>query len=106
MYAGRKDNQIKHMGYRIELGETETALMSIGGIDRAVCLFDGGRDRIVCVYCGSIEKNEAAEKLAALIPRYMCPNEYVRIDRMPETMSGKPDRPALKKRYIDVQGDL
>ncbi|MBQ5436472.1 MAG: AMP-binding protein, partial [Firmicutes bacterium] len=105
-FLSRRDSQIKHMGYRIELGETETALMSIGGIDRAVCLFDGGRDRIICVYCGSIEKNEAAEKLAALIPRYMCPNEYVRIDRMPETMSGKPDRPALKKRYIDGQGDL
>ncbi len=100
-FLSRKDSQIKHMGYRIELGESETALMSVAGIDRAVCLFDEEKDRIICVYTGKAEKEEIAKRLEALIPRYMHPQEYVRLTAMPETMSGKPDRAALKKMLAD-----
>ena len=35
-----KDFQIKHMGHRIELGEIETALETVEGLGRSLCMYD------------------------------------------------------------------
>lgn len=99
-FLARKDNQIKHSGYRIELGEIETALNSIGGIQAAVCLFDGTRDKIHCVYQGEISNSQIVKALKELVPKYMLPNVYHQVERMPYNANGKIDRPALKKEFI------
>ena len=100
MFSARKDDQIKHMGFRIELGEIETALNSIDGISRCCCLFDREKDKIICVYSGESEKKDIILELNKLIPKYMFPNVYIKLDEVPLTANGKIDRIQLKKEYI------
>lgn len=99
-FLARKDGQIKHMGYRIELGEIEVALHSVPGVAAAACLFDGERDRIVCVYAGEPDSDSLAKAMRAIVPKYMLPNIYVRLDRLPYNANGKVDRVLLKERYL------
>lgn len=99
-FRARKDHQIKHMGYRIELGEIETALSAIGKIQAAICLFDETRDKILCIYQGALTAAELASELQKSLPKYMIPNRYEAVDRMPYTPNGKIDRAALKGRYL------
>ena len=103
-FLSRKDGQIKHMGYRIELGEIEVALHSIPEIKTAVCLYDSGRERIVCVYVGELESHPLAKAMRALVPKYMLPNIYVKLDEMPYNANGKVDRVKLKEQYIHGAG--
>ena len=99
-FLARKDGQIKHMGYRIELGEIEVALHSVPGVAAAACLFDGERDRIVCVYAGEPDSDGMAKAMRTIVPKYMLPNIYVRLDRLPYNANGKVDRVLLKERYL------
>jgi len=103
-FLARKDGQIKHMGYRIELGEIEVALHSIPQIKTAACLYDTKRERIVCVYVGDLENHPLAKAMRALVPKYMLPNIYVKLDEMPYNANGKVDRVKLKELYIHGAG--
>lgn len=103
-FLARKDGQIKHMGYRIELGEIEVALHSIPEISAAACLYDGERDRILCVYAGNLDSNALARAMRAVVPKYMLPNLYVQLDRLPYNANGKVDRVLLKERYLHGAG--
>lgn len=110
-FCARKDNQIKHMGYRIELGEVETALHGLSDIEEAICFFDQAQDKIVCVYQAKASKAPAgseaqtassatiAQALRKELPRYMQPNIYRRVEKMPYNANGKIDRVRLKREY-------
>ena len=100
MFAARQDDQIKHQGYRIELGEIETAISSINGIDRCCCLFDQSKDSIICIYAGTIDKKEVVIGISKIIPKYMWPTVYIKLDQLPLNLNGKIDRVQLKKEYI------
>jgi amino acid adenylation domain-containing protein len=98
-YAGRKDNQIKHMGYRIEIGEIEAALNSIVGVELAVCLYNAENDNITAVYEGDKNKKqqimlEAQKKL----PSYMLPEKIEWIQTFPVNANGKIDKKLLKEK--------
>ena len=99
-FLSRRDGQIKHMGYRIELGEIEVALHAVEGIEAAACLSDGARDRIVCVYAGAPDSSALAKAMRAAVPKYMLPNVYVQLERLPYSANGKVDRVLLKERYL------
>ena len=103
IFQARKDGQIKHMGYRIELGEIERA-MSACGIS-GICFYDKERDRIVAVYEGDMPGRELAKALAKLIPKYMIPNIYRNIPKLPYNANGKINRVLLKKEYDDERSD-
>lgn len=96
-FGGRKDFQIKHMGHRIELGEIETALEGLEGVTRAVCIFLEEKNRIGAFYQGEADKRVLALGLAPLLPSYMVPNIYRKVDSFPLTKNGKVDRTALKE---------
>jgi len=98
-FVSRRDGQIKHMGYRIELGEIETAVNSVDGVGETACVFKSAEDKIVCIYTGSIEGKQLAKTLRPMLPKYMIPNIYERLETMPHNPNGKIDRPALKKQY-------
>lgn len=98
-FSARGDDQIKHMGYRIELGEVETALSRLSGLTTAVCLYDQERKKIVCVYQGDLSGKEIAIAIQEFLPRYMQPNVYRQVERMPYTANGKIDRVKLKEMY-------
>ena len=99
-FAARADNQIKHMGHRIELGEIEAALSAIRFIDVACCFYDEKKEKIICVYQAKEEQKRAI--IAALsdrLPKYMRPNKYLRMDRLPLNAHAKIDRRLLRSMY-------
>ncbi len=100
-YVTRRDFQIKHMGHRIELGEIEAVLDSLDYISRSCCMYHEKENAIYMFY----QAEEACEKriikdLQVYLPKYMCPNRYVYLERLPLSKNGKIDRMMLKERYI------
>lgn len=102
IYASRKDFQIKHMGNRIELGEIEAALSAQEGVDMCCCLYKGTSDQIIAVYVGIAETKVLRKNLMMKLPRYMLPNVYHKLDKMPLNMNGKIDRSFLKEKYASI----
>lgn len=96
-FETRKDGQIKHMGYRIEMGEIERALNSFEKIKSAVCIFKKEEDKIVCVYEGDATDAEIVNHIKELVPKYMYPNKFLKLDLMPYNANGKVDRVKLKE---------
>jgi amino acid adenylation domain-containing protein len=97
-FLGRIDHQVKLRGYRIELGEIETALGRHPAVHQAVVVARerNGEARLVAyvVPSGSPDSGLRAH-LAASLPSYMIPAEWVFLEAFPLTTSGKVDRKAL-----------
>ena len=98
-FAARKDFQIKHMGHRIELEEIETHIGATAGVIRACCLFDSDRNKIVACYSGEATTEQIIGALKEKLPKYMIPNIFMQMDRLPLTKNGKIDRKALREEY-------
>ena len=98
-FVGRKDFQIKHMGHRIELSEIETALLNIKSISRAVCIYHREKGRIVAFYQGEIDAHDVTECLRKVLPPYMVPNRFEKVEVFALNENGKIDRNKLKEIY-------
>jgi len=96
IFDGRKDSQIKHTGHRIELGEIETAVFSNAAIQSACCLHEAGKDQLHLFFVGDIQDDDLRKFINTLVPEYMVPNIYHKMDMMPMNMNGKIDRVKLK----------
>ncbi len=101
IFCGRKDNQIKHLGYRIELGEIETAALSLKNVDNCITYYDDSKRKITLIYTSKneITDREIKLELIKILPKYMIPTKYYRIDDLPINNNGKIDRLYLKKLY-------
>ncbi|WP_235917976.1 amino acid adenylation domain-containing protein [Paenibacillus lutrae] len=100
VYYGRIDHQVKIKGYRIEMGEIEHQLLEIDGIEKAVVMDRTGEDghqQLAAYYvaAGQLTALELRMKLADVLPSYMIPAYFVRLDQMPLTPNGKVDRRLL-----------
>ncbi|WP_118987562.1 non-ribosomal peptide synthetase [Photorhabdus sp. CRCIA-P01] len=99
-FLGRNDEQVKIRGFRIELGEIETRLTEHPAVrEAAVLALDGDLGKRLVAYVEA-EANERLaadlrEYLSAILPDYMVPAAFVRLDTFPQTPSGKLDRRAL-----------
>ncbi|MFC1578943.1 amino acid adenylation domain-containing protein [Pseudomonadota bacterium] len=103
-YSGRADSQIKSRGYRIELGEIETALHSLTYITEAAVVgvdaegFEG--KTICCAYSSRALPPESHARLrkdlAKIVPNYMLPSRWHRLEILPKNANGKIDRPRLR----------
>lgn len=102
VFVSRKDYQIKHMGHRIELGEIEVNVNLIEAIRICGCIYDTKKNKIVLYYMGEIDSRELMPVLKTMLPRYMLPNQIIRLDEMPFTANGKIDRVALKNKYDEM----
>ncbi len=100
-FASRKDFQIKHMGHRIELGEIETALETVDGIRRNLCVYDEPKGKIVAFYEGDIEKRQIVKAIGTRLPAFMIPNVFIKIDEFPLNKNGKIDRKKLQAEYLE-----
>lgn len=108
-YLGRIDTQVKIRGLRIELGEIESVMAAFPDISMCAVADkkdDAGRQYLVGYYTTapdenaitsalSIDEKALREHLSAKLPRYMIPNYFVRLDKLPMTPSGKLDRKNL-----------
>lgn len=96
VYVCRKDFQIKRFGRRIELGEIEAVLSALDGIDRVCCLFEEKKQNLYLFYEGRTEQEEIDSEARKILPSYMIPSVYCRLDSMPLNANGKIDRVKLK----------
>ncbi|MFL6532683.1 MAG: amino acid adenylation domain-containing protein, partial [Pseudomonas sp.] len=97
-YLGRLDFQVKLRGFRIELGEIEALLSRVPGVREAavVLLGSGESARLVGYYAGdALDETTLRASLGAQLPDYMLPSQFVRLDTLPLSPSGKVDRKAL-----------
>ena len=97
MFQGRRDSQIKKNGYRIELGEIECALLGLDGVEQGCCVFDAPTSRIICAWSGPAGKKQVQAGLKGCLPKYMLPDELLRMERLPQTGSGKIDRVSVRQ---------
>jgi iturin family lipopeptide synthetase A len=98
-FLGRTDHQIKIRGYRVEPAEIESHLATYPGINEVTVQLSriANNDILAAYYTGTIELAEEAIRgyLGDLLPSYMVPGVYVRLEAMPLTATGKLDRKAL-----------
>lgn len=98
-FLGRVDNQVKIRGYRVELGEVEAQMVNHEGIANAAVVVKRRDDMpfLVAYYAGAqaIDKEELREFLSGRLPHYMIPLQFIHLDRLPVTSSGKIDRAQL-----------
>ena len=103
MFLGRADSQIKRSGYRIELGEIEAALQAAPEVESGCVLYDAAREKIVCAWSGPAQERALRDRLKALVPKYMLPDVWLRMEKLPATGSGKIDRVGVKDLYEHSQ---
>jgi amino acid adenylation domain-containing protein len=99
-FLGRADFQVKIRGFRIELGEVETVLSTYPGIRECIAVVreDVPGDRRLVAYLVGDEAPRPRELRAFLVqrlPEYMVPSDFVALERLPLTPSGKVDRRVL-----------
>jgi amino acid adenylation domain-containing protein len=99
-FLGRTDDQVKIRGFRIEPGEVEAAIASHPSVREAAVVARGeGLERRLVAYVAAGDASASPDALrahvAARLPEHMVPPQWVMLDSMPLTPSGKTDRRAL-----------
>lgn len=113
-YKGRKDHQVKIRGHRIELGEIEAALSQLGDVKANLViahkLHDNHQQLLAYVIPRQAEHltdpswpDKVKQALAARLPEYMMPAQFVVLESFPQTVNNKIDIKALPQ---VVQTDL
>ena len=98
--TGRMKTMVKINGNRVEPGEIEATMRRIPGIrNAAVRDFQGDRQQVfLCAYYVAEEdlrEEEIRRQLQQVLPHYMIPAFFVRLDEIPLNQNGKVDRFAL-----------
>ena len=106
-FLGRRDEQVKLRGFRIEPGEIEAALRGDPQVSGAVVVVRGeGEARALVAYLvpaaghsgagiGALDLDAVRRRLRGLLPDYMVPTRFVKLDALPLTANGKVDRGRL-----------
>ncbi|MFL6262992.1 MAG: amino acid adenylation domain-containing protein, partial [Thermoanaerobaculia bacterium] len=100
-FVGRVDQQVKIRGFRVELGEIEAALARHPAIQEvAVVDREDGPTRSLAAYLVFHPGETAGEAalrsfLAESLPAWMVPADFVALDALPLSATGKVDRKAL-----------
>jgi amino acid adenylation domain-containing protein/non-ribosomal peptide synthase protein (TIGR01720 family) len=101
-YRGRLDQQVKVRGYRIELGEIEAVLGQQAAVAQCVVNVwqtESGNKRLVGYVVWEAGQQttvtELRRYLSERLPGYMVPGQWVVLEQLPLTASGKVDRKAL-----------
>lgn len=100
-------DQVKLSGRRVELGQIESVISSISGVSDVVAIVhqygavgQGSEQIVACIVAEEATMSHslrascetAAQKA---LPAYMRPSNYIVLDKMPRSRSGKTDRKAL-----------
>jgi amino acid adenylation domain-containing protein/non-ribosomal peptide synthase protein (TIGR01720 family) len=101
-FIGRSDHQVKIRGFRIELGEVESAIARIPAVAQAVVTTRNDEElgsRLVAYFVTEQGQTLTASQLRSFVksvlPGYMVPSAFVRLESMPLNENGKINRKAL-----------
>ncbi|KAG0324302.1 hypothetical protein BG004_003501, partial [Podila humilis] len=120
VYSGRNDDLVKIRAYRVELGEIQARLVEHPNVRNAAVIAVGEEhEKMLVAYVEADEQDLLAdtlrEYLARMLPDYMIPAAFVRLDLLPLTIRGKVDRRALPEHdfslstaqeYVSPQGEM
>ncbi|MEM1336666.1 MAG: non-ribosomal peptide synthetase, partial [Bacteroidota bacterium] len=109
-YLGRSDGQVKILGHRIELGEIEASLETLANVEKAVVIVreNTAKSKWLIAFLKSDEILDGIsleEELREILPGYMIPRHFVRINAFPLNVNGKIDHHALLELETQVQND-
>jgi amino acid adenylation domain-containing protein len=113
-FWGRRDNQVKIRGFRIEPGEVENVLSQHPAVQTAIVTSKvdkfGDNQLIAYVILNSeIAIRELKTFLTQRLPAYLCPSNFVVLDRIPLLPNGKTDLralPAIETLPTDIPNDF
>ncbi|MET7834688.1 amino acid adenylation domain-containing protein [Micromonospora sediminicola] len=95
-FLGRLDNQVKVRGYRIELDEIDAVLRDCPGVRGSATVLipaPSGESMLATLIVG--DAASATREASRRLPAYMMPTATVTAERLPLTVAGKVDRPAV-----------
>ena len=101
--TGRVDTVIDSGGLKLHPEVLEHALMAVRGVDAAVVVGvpDERLGQAICaVYSGTLSPGEVVEALDD-VPRWQLPKHLLRVDSVPVTGPGKPDRQAVVRLFME-----
>lgn len=105
-FLGRLDNQVKINGYRVELGEIEAAINRFVGIrqSKVVCV---DKKNLIAFYCENeqVDRDRLKKYLKKVLPLYMVPIKFEKINILPQSKNGKIDVGNLYKRALAISKD-
>jgi amino acid adenylation domain-containing protein len=112
-YLGRTDNQVKVRGYRIELNEIEKLLQGHEEIKEVVVIDKENKMGEVSLYAFFVLKDTTKELLASeirkylsiLLPDYMIPSYFTKLENIPLNPNGKADLKALKMIEVNINSE-
>ncbi|MGL5767140.1 MAG: amino acid adenylation domain-containing protein, partial [Sarcina sp.] len=94
IFLGRIDNQVKLRGNRIELGEVANKIKSLDGIIDAIVTInntDGKKYLVAYFVSNTLREQDIRVALKGMLPVYMIPEKFVRLETIPITNNGKVD---------------
>ncbi len=99
-FVGRVDHQVKIRGFRVELGEIENQLLAHPDVKETVVTVqqNQSKDKFLCAYLVTdreLTTLKLKEYLSKRLARYMIPTQFIILDKMPLTSSGKISRREL-----------
>jgi acyl-coenzyme A synthetase/AMP-(fatty) acid ligase len=101
IFKGRKDSLIKHLGYRIELGEIEHVIINtLKLVENGCVVYNSSKKEITLFYesKGDISIAEMRVAISKMLPKYMIPTVYNKMDELPRNTNGKIDRLLLNNK--------
>jgi amino acid adenylation domain-containing protein len=100
-FLGRIDDEVKVRGNRVNLGEVQAAMESCPGVRSAVVIAEPsdthGTHLIGYLVGKFVSLAQLGDHLAQRLPAYMIPSNFVELDALPLTASGKVNRRALPR---------
>ena len=107
-FVGRRDKLIKSRGVRVSPEEIEACVHTSGLISQVVSFAvarDGGDANVIVAVVPSDPQAFSTELLEEFckneMPEYMRPHQIWRLDAVPLTSSGKPDRGRIQQLYVE-----
>ncbi|WP_052360693.1 non-ribosomal peptide synthetase [Oceanobacillus manasiensis] len=98
-YLGRTDSLVKIRGHRVDLNEIERVMKNIVNIRQVtVQVREINHDKQLCAYFtseGNSDVNGFRTQLSSVLPQYMIPAFYTKMDVLPLSVNGKIDHKSL-----------
>ncbi len=108
VYVGRSDYQVKIRGFRIEIGEIESSILNFPGIKETVVIAkdDSNSNKYLAAYYVADQKvsfnlENLKTFLKSILPSYMIPSYFIKMDCFPLTPNGKIDKSNLPVNFGD-----